>query len=380
MSIYDINSILNTNTQEYLKCIDQKHNNFKSFYIDLVNDFDLISFFKSKKNFITSNENSMLFKINNYVVKLIMYDKDIDKPYSNINELINNFKNSEIEILNLLSNLVSEYKTPHIFLPIVYGNCKNIISHIKNIDYKTYNTFIKNYTDEKSYDWGLFMISDWCPYSDLYNYIKKNNLNESDWIIIFFKVFFSLSIITDKYKGFRHNDLSCKNILVKSSTNTGFSLYYYDNKYYKIPNNGFEIYLWDFEFSNLYKETDNPEIYEYMKTDYGIRKNNNLYYDIHYFLNTVYNIHELPNEINNFIKKYIPHEYLYKNNKYVKNHRLLIDDFKFKPSDLMNDILFKKYIVHNQLDTLSKNIFYKYNISFPQEKRSIRNNNFCYNC
>ena len=48
-------------------------------------------------------------------------------------------------------------------------------------------------------------------------YIRKNKdtLTVKEWRVIFFQILSALSVIQNKYPGFRHNDLKANNILIQ---------------------------------------------------------------------------------------------------------------------------------------------------------------------
>ena len=317
--------------------------------IFLLNDNEKKSLF-NKGKIITHNSNSFVYKSQDFSIKVIFYDKNKDNILSSNDDIIRNNCNIELKILNILSEYVISNKLPHIMLPIFHGNCENIINIFKSDNYKIYNDYLKEYNKNLIYDLALIIITPWCIYNDLHYYIRQHKFSITDWKIVFFKIFFSLAVILTHYPGFRHNDLSAKNILVKPYEKTGFSYYYYNKIYYKIPNNGFQIYIWDFEFSNIYTLTDNKEIYD-MEKSYGIRNNRNHYYDIHYFLNSTYRYQKLPYSIKFFIERFIPKRYLGITTNFVSQYRLINDINLYSPDDLLKDFIFNEFVIDaNSID------------------------------
>ena len=257
-----------------------------------------------------------------------------------------------------LTKFISSNNTPHINIPLIYSYCNNFSKYIKNINLLSHKRLNNKINSNILKDKGLFIISDWYNYGNLSSYSIKNIINELEWKIIIFKIIFTLVIIQDKYPSFRHNDLNINNILIKKS-NICKSIYNYNNTIYTIPNVGYDIYINDFEYSNICDIIINNEIkFERMSREYGIRNKQNKYYDIHYFLNSLFFSHKLSENIKNFIKKYIPLEYLNENNKNVVKFRLIPDIEYTIPSTILKDDFFLEFITETCI--LSKN---KYNFN-----------------
>jgi hypothetical protein len=119
----------------------------------------------------------------------------------------------------------------------------------KNIDFDK-NLIFENIT---------VYLTEWCDNDTLHNFLKKNiNKFIKDkylWNILLFQLLYTLTVIQLKYPNFRHNDLHLKNILVSEYYNYGVNLYKIKlkNKIYEyyIPNVGFQIRLWDFDWACL---------------------------------------------------------------------------------------------------------------------------------
>ena len=208
----------------------------KTIYIDnLLNIENIIS----KSIYYAHNDYSIICKYSNLSIKIILYDKDCDS-----------YDNAEIDILLLLSNLVIENKTPHIIIPLMYSFINVNINSLYNLNKLKLASIYKEYKHNIIGNRGLIILSEWYKYNDLRNFFKNHLIGYNEWCIILFKIIYTLTIIYQQYPSFRHNDLSFKNILVGSDTNSGYDLYYYNHIYYKIPNTGYQLYLWDFEYSN----------------------------------------------------------------------------------------------------------------------------------
>ena len=232
-------------------------------------------------------------------------------------------ENVESHMLYTLSTFVLNKQTPHIMLPIMSFLC-NVTDLIKNYDNPQLDLQDRLDTDDdetKIYDKAVVLITEWANGGDLQRYIRKNmdkwyRINQSELIfsVIFFQLIFTLLVIYERYPQFRHNDLKVDNVLVTEIPSGGFYLYHIDNKYYKIPNVGVQIKLWDFDLSCIKDVIDNYKIID--MSEFGIRDTKNQYYDIHCFLNFLRintigenNYNKIPESIQNFWERYIPLKY-----------------------------------------------------------------------
>lgn len=311
----------------------------KTIYIDnLLNIENIIS----QSIYYAHNDYSIICKYSNLSIKIILYDKDCDS-----------YDNAEIDILLLLSNLVIENKTPHIIIPLMYSFINVNINSLYNLNKfklaSIYNEYKHSIIDNR----GLIILSEWYKYNDLRNFFKNHMIGYNEWCIILFKIIYTLTIIYQQYPSFRHNDLSFKNILVGSDINSGYDLYYYNNIYYKIPNTGYQLYLWDFEYSNIVDIVDNIEINDTMDNVYGIRKNKNQYYDLHYLLNSTYFNIKPPVYIKEFIKRTLHGDHISIDNDIIKDYRLISNIEYTTPKEVLNDMLIKRFIIDKPKDLTS---------------------------
>ena len=319
----------------------------KTIYMDNLSNIENII---SKSIYYAHNDYSIICKYRNLSIKVILYEKNCDS-----------YTNGEIDILLILSNLVIENKTPHIIIPLIYSFINIDIDNLYHLSLSKLKPIYNDYLNNKIDDTGLIIISEWYKYNDLRNFVRKTTIGYDEWCIILFKIMYTLTIIYQQYPSFRHNDLSFKNILVGSDIDTGYDLYYYNNIYYKIPNYGFQIYLWDFEYSNIVNIVDNIDIAHNMINDYGIRKNKNQYYDLHFLLNSTYFNIKPPFYIKEFIERVLPNNHISINNDIIKEYRLIADIEYTTPKEVLNDMLFKQFIIDKPIDI---NSFRKvYNIS-----------------
>jgi serine/threonine protein kinase len=110
------------------------------------------------------------------------------------------------------------------------------------------------------------------------------------WRSIIFQILSVLAIIQNKYPGFRHNDMKANNILIHNididETNKKY-LYKINQQQYIVPNIGFQIKLWDFDFACIPGIVNNSKVEAEWTNKINIKPEQNKYYDIHYFFNTL---------------------------------------------------------------------------------------------
>ena len=307
----------------------------------------------------------------NYAVKIVAYPKK--ENYGSINDSTRP-ENAELMMLKVLSFFVVNNQTPHIVLPIATFNTKihPFITLTKSgvIGSKKYEQFVKRYEEGDFHDDVSILISEWADGSDLLEYLRENftKLSIKEWRVIFFQILSVLAIIQEKYPTFRHNDLKANNILIqKIQKKSKYNTYKYtiNNNEYFIPNTGIRCKIWDFDFACIPGLVENAKVDADWTNKINIKSKGHMYYDVHYFFNTLiskgfisnfFNCDEdgnpyVPNEVTDFVKRVIPTS-IRKGKNVSERGRLLIDwenlykikDLKYKtPNDIiMFDLFFEK--------------------------------------
>ena len=131
------------------------------------------------------------------------------------------------------------------------------------------------------------------------------------WRTIFYQILSVLAIIHAKYPSFRHNDMKANNILIhKIDITKDYHRYIVVRNKYKVPNIGYQIKLWDFDFACIPGIVDNIKVQAKWTKKINVTPEQNRYYDVHYFFCTlIYKgfLPELmtesiiPNEVKEFI-------------------------------------------------------------------------------
>ena len=238
--------------------------------------------------------------------------------------------NVEIKICFLLQKLVLDRKTPHINMPIIAfrSYLSELFNHIPKINRV-------NYYNSSFYDIANIMLSEWCEYGNLKTFIKtfidKINKHPFWWKVLFFQILYTLSTIQFYYPGFKHNDLHLKNFLVAKIEIGGSFLYrikFEGHKRYtnfKIPNIGFQIRIWDFDWSSIKDQFYNSKLKEYSEISNQFNDMFNIFYRIY----CTYNNDSFDRKKKTFkLFNLILHNY--PDYKYLKDHDLFCTNIKQK--------------------------------------------------
>lgn len=298
-----------------------------------------------------------------YALKVVAYPRKDN--YGNVYSP-NRPENAELIILSILSQFVLSNQTPHIILPICTFNTsiKNFVNlkdlgHKKDSSKKTkYEQFVEKYQNHEYYNNVSILISEWASYGDLMDFLraKYRKFTLKHWKVLFFQIISVLAIIHRKYPQFRHNDMKANNILVdKVPILKKYNKYMYEinGQPYIIPNVGFNIKLWDFDFACIPGLVDNAKVSAKWTDKINIRPIQNRYYDMHYFFNTLTNKcfmpkffedNYIPQEIKDFVNRIIPEKYRHPGKYISERGRILINDELLTPDFVIkNDPLFEEF-------------------------------------
>lgn len=294
-----------------------------------------------------------------YAVKVVAYPKK--DAYG---DLYNSKRpeNAELLMIKILSSFVINKQTPHIVLPITTFNTsiKPFLGLTEKdekgeviVEDKKFEQFIKRYKKGEFYHNVSVLVSEWATGGDLLDYLRKNykNLKLKHWRTIFFQFLSVLAVIQTKYPSFRHNDLKANNVLVQLvDVNKDKYEYKINGQTYVVPNIGLQIKLWDYDFACIPGIVDNSKVEADWTTKINIKPEQNRYYDVHYFFNTLVRkgfFHEfmtepeIPEKVREFVKRIVPEKY--REGKYVSDKgRLLVNDEYLTPDEIIrNDRFFK---------------------------------------
>ena len=289
-----------------------------------------------------------------YAVKIVAYPKK--ENYGDMYN-IKRPENTELLMIRLLSFFVINKQTPHIVLPVTTFNTsiKPFLGLTKNniVNSKKFDVFIDKYNKGEYYQNVSVLVSEWANGGDLLDYIRKHykSFKVKHWQTIFFQILSVLAIIHAKYPGFRHNDMKGNNILINlidiNEMNKKY-LYKINKQNYIVPNIGFQIKLWDFDFACIPNIVDNAKVDAEWTDKINIKPVQNRYYDIHYFFNTLHRkgfFPEfltddcIPTKVKEFFYRIVPEKY--RNGKNVSERgRILVDEEYITPDEILKTDVF----------------------------------------
>ena len=290
-----------------------------------------------------------------YAVKIVAYPKK--ENYGDMYN-IKRPENTELLMIRLLSHFVLNKHTPHIVLPITTFNTsiKPFLNLTKSniVNNKKFEQFVDKYEKGEYYQNVSVLVSEWANGGDLLEHIRKNykTMKVKHWRTILFQILSVLSVIQTRYPSFRHNDMKANNILIHHidvDNHNKKYLYKINNQNYVVPNIGFQIKLWDFDFACIPGVVDNSKVEAEWTSKINITPEQNRYYDIHYFLNTLtkkgffpefLTSSEVPDKVKDFYKRIIPEKY--QSGKLVSERgRILVNDEYLTPDEILkNDPFF----------------------------------------
>ena len=280
------------------------------------------------------------------------------KSKTSIND-INRPENVEIAVLVLLSRLVKLRKTPHITLPITTFTSSlttfaNLTESCIGKDNRVYKKFMRRYKAGKYRKKSSILVSEWANCGDFLDFIRQNgeDLEPLVWKTLMFQIISTLAVIQAEYPTFRHNDLKANNILVHKVKKGGEFMYCINGTTFRVPNVGYIIRLWDFDFACIPGIINNLKVLAGWSSSINITPEKNRYYDIHYFFNTLvrdgfypilFTSDKIPIDLKDFIARVIPRKY--RNGECVSPRgRILINDEFMTPDYIVNnDKYFKDF-------------------------------------
>ena len=290
--------------------------------IKIKNDFKFIDYIR----FGTKNRGIYIFIDDNikYIFKIVQYLTDINT------------------IENITNKLIENNTCIHFYYYIGFIDNHFLLKNQKAIIYNYIEPWIYN-------DIKITSLFDMFSNKVIYFIMKTDLYNDIIYNIIF-QVLYSLRCL-EEYR-INHNDLNLGNILIEDDTvnkNT-YDKYTIKNKSFYVPNYGFRVKIIDYGISC----GDNNKNSEIVGLEFcGIYGTYSKYYDIHKFLNSIYNAYiyllnflniSKINKIIDIIKKIIPIKYIgyHKYNKNLSEYESLIFPFKYKdlskPNDQYNEI------------------------------------------
>lgn len=361
----DIRTIINKKTHDFYK---------------VINDIG------GKLKYIKSGSTGHTFRgeivekgaIINYALKVVAYAKR--ERYGDIVD-VRRPENAELMMIRLLSYFVVNKKTPHIVLPIgtFYTNIEPFVNLVEadcidknDKNSRKYLEFVEKYKKNMYHDSVSILISEWANRGDLIGFIRNyyKQFTTLHWKSIFFQILSVLAVIQYKFPSFRHNDLKCNNILVhKISQNGKLRKYTICKKIYTVPNIGYQIKLWDFDFACIPGIVENAKVNAEWTDEINVKPIQNRYYDMHYFFNTLIKRGFFPElmqdpfidkEIKDFVNRIVPLKYQTGNLVSDKGRILINDEYLTPDIVLKTDPFFEEFRNYKPNKNLNKSEIKKY--------------------
>jgi hypothetical protein len=293
-----------------------------------------------------------------YAVKVVAYPKK--EKYGNIND-VRRPENAELLMIKTLSELIVKKYTPHIVLPIGTFNTdiKTFVglveSNVIDKSNKHYKEFIERYKKGEYFNEVSILISEWANRGDLLDFIRKHyqDFTPMHWKVIFFQILSVLAVIQNKYPAFRHNDMKANNILIhKMNKINGEFRYRVEKTNYIVPNIGYQIKLWDFDFACIPNVVDNTKVCLEWTKNINVTPEQNRYYDMHYFFGTL--IRDgffpkfmtencIPKEAKEFVNRIVPPKYRSGKDVHKRGRILTTDEYLTPDEVLKSDPYFKEF-------------------------------------
>ena len=209
----------------------------------------------------------------------------------------------------------------------------------KFISNKKYDAFIDKYNKNEFHNTVSILLSEWANGGDLLEYMRNNlqNMNTKEWRVLLFQILSVLAVIQKRYPGFRHNDMKANNILIHNMDETivsgHFFTYQLDDITFYVPNIGYQIKLWDFDFACISGIAENSKVNSEWTNKINISNRQNKYYDICFFmvslqkpgfLENFRDCEKVPSKVIDFFDSIIPPE-LFNSEIINERGRLLCD-------------------------------------------------------
>lgn len=284
---------------------------------ELINKKDLniwkfLHSINTKVHYVNSGSSGHFFKGYGYDGRPLFAMKVIAYPKSkNYQSIYNSTRpeNTELLMIRTLSYFVINHMTNHLILPIAtfYTDIQNMV-FIANPGFQLidknekYSKFIQSYQNGKFEPKVSVFISELANKGDFLEFLRMNLklLNSLHFKVFIFQILSVLAVIHTRFPNFRHNDFKANNILVHCTESIfqpvdailkvkrNNNIYTIHGKKYRVPNIGFIIKIWDFDFACIPGVVGNIKVENEKWThDLNIKPVKNQYYDLHFFLTTL---------------------------------------------------------------------------------------------
>jgi len=236
--------------------------------------------------------------------------------------------------------LLNKKITPHFVRVFEEQDVKNLATKIPGLEKR-----LGNLTEhQRMYNHVAFMeLFD----NDLTHLLTRKVVHESEIKIFIFQIIYTIAATQHALPGFRHNDLSTNNVLIRKNREKTITRYDVDGMVFYTPTK-YTVAVTDYDFVHIptIKILNNRRV---LSGNYKVNDDNNVSYDAHLFLKSVYKCftkayektpntetHRFLNSLETFENDRHPHEIPSLNPRVILKHKYF-DSLKVAPPDAVSE-------------------------------------------
>jgi hypothetical protein len=236
--------------------------------------------------------------------------------------------------------LLNKKITPHFVRVFEEQDVKNFATKIPGLEKRLGNLT----TYQRMYNHVAFMdLFD----TDLTRLLTRKVLEENDIKIVIFQILYTIAATQHALPGFRHNDLSTNNVLVRNNRKKTVSRYDVDGMVFYTQTK-YSVAVTDYDFVHIpsIKILNNRRV---MSGNYKVSDESSVSYDTHLFIKSVYKCftkayektpdtetHKFLNSLETFTDDRHPHEIPSLNPRKLLKHTYF-DSLKVAPHDAASE-------------------------------------------
>jgi hypothetical protein len=236
--------------------------------------------------------------------------------------------------------LLNKKITPHFVRVFEEQDVKNFATKIPGLEKRLGNLT----TYQRMYNHVAFMdLFD----TDLTRLLTRKVLEENDIKIVIFQILYTIAATQHALPGFRHNDLSTNNVLVRNNRKKTVSRYDVDGMVFYTPTK-YAVAVTDYDFVHIpsIRILNNRRV---MSGNYKVSDESSVSYDAHLFIKSVYKCftkayektpdtetHKFLNSLETFEDDRHPKEIPSLNPRKLLKHKYF-DSLKVEPHDAVTD-------------------------------------------
>jgi hypothetical protein len=228
--------------------------------------------------------------------------------------------------------------TPHFVRVFEEQDVKNFAAKIPGLEKRLNNLT----TYQRMYNHVAFMdLFD----TDLTRLLTHKVLDDNEIKIVIFQILYTIAAAQHTLPNFRHNDLSTNNVLVRNNRKKMTFRYDVDGMVFYTPTK-YAVAVTDYDFVHVpsIKILNNRRV---MSGNYKVNEENNISYDVHLFIKSVYKCftkaystdtetHKFLNSLETFTDDRHPHEIPSLDPRKILKHKYF-DSLKVVPHDQVTD-------------------------------------------